>query len=189
MQMAYRKTALVHAKGQAKKEAIIAATIDMIARVGADKVTTNDVAERAGISAGSLYSYFPDKTEMIATATSLVLAQHLAAMQISKPISGPHLLAEALFALYARFEQPRLVLAMFDSPLYCEGIRDELAGLLRRGADMSPKDRKAATVVILGILRAVYAAFGAGKRPAETAIAFSLRSMGISNAQIDRLIA
>jgi AcrR family transcriptional regulator len=42
-------------------EAVLDAVIRILKREGADAVTTNRIAEVAGVSIGSLYQYFPDK--------------------------------------------------------------------------------------------------------------------------------
>ena len=47
-------------------ERIIAACHDVLLERGYDATTTNHIAERAGISPGSLYQYFPDKTAILA---------------------------------------------------------------------------------------------------------------------------
>ncbi|NUP07491.1 MAG: TetR family transcriptional regulator [Polyangiaceae bacterium] len=47
-------------------EAIIRATAQILARDGADRLTTNRAAAVAGVSIGSLYQYFPDKAALIA---------------------------------------------------------------------------------------------------------------------------
>lgn len=46
-------------------DSIIEATGQLIAREGLDAVTTNRVAELAGISNGSLYQYFHDRNDLI----------------------------------------------------------------------------------------------------------------------------
>ena len=42
-------------------EAVLEAVQRVLRRQGADAITTNRVAEAAGVSIGSLYQYFPDK--------------------------------------------------------------------------------------------------------------------------------
>lgn len=46
-------------------ERLISATADVLAEEGLDHTTTNHIAERAGVSVGSLYQYFPDKEALI----------------------------------------------------------------------------------------------------------------------------
>jgi AcrR family transcriptional regulator len=47
-------------------EAILAATTHILTEEGYDKANTNRIAERAGISIGSLYQYFPNKESLMA---------------------------------------------------------------------------------------------------------------------------
>lgn len=47
-------------------EAILGATAHILADVGYDALTTNAVAQRAGVSIGSLYQYFPSKDALVA---------------------------------------------------------------------------------------------------------------------------
>lgn len=46
-------------------EAILTATAHILTEEGYDKASTNRIAERAGISIGSLYQYFPNKESLI----------------------------------------------------------------------------------------------------------------------------
>jgi AcrR family transcriptional regulator len=47
-------------------EAILEATTHILTEEGYDKANTNRIAERAGISIGSLYQYFPNKESLMA---------------------------------------------------------------------------------------------------------------------------
>ncbi|MGB3651848.1 MAG: TetR/AcrR family transcriptional regulator [Rivularia sp. (in: cyanobacteria)] len=46
-------------------EAILEATAHILAEEGYDKTNTNHIAERAGVSIGSLYQYFPNKESLM----------------------------------------------------------------------------------------------------------------------------
>ncbi len=62
-----RRRARRQKRGVLRVEEILQAAGALFAEVGYDKVTTNMIAARAGISRGSLYQFFPDK-EAIAQA-------------------------------------------------------------------------------------------------------------------------
>src|SRR5258707_5795593 len=62
-----RRQARRQKRGVLRVEEILHAAGALFAEVGYDKVTTNLIAARAGISRGSLYQFFPDK-EAIAQA-------------------------------------------------------------------------------------------------------------------------
>ncbi|MBZ9922175.1 TetR family transcriptional regulator [Mesorhizobium sp. B292B1B] len=46
-------------------EAILEAAVQVLAREGAQRFTTTRVAEKAGVSVGSLYQYFPNKAALL----------------------------------------------------------------------------------------------------------------------------
>jgi AcrR family transcriptional regulator len=52
-------------RSQATVEAILMAAAHILAESGAEKFTTNRVAELAGVSIGSLYQYFPNKKALL----------------------------------------------------------------------------------------------------------------------------
>lgn len=58
-------------RSQATVQAILIATTHILTEDGYDQLTTNRVAERAGVSIGSLYQYFPNKKALI-----FALAEH-----------------------------------------------------------------------------------------------------------------
>jgi AcrR family transcriptional regulator len=53
------------ARSNALVEAILAAAVQVLASEGAQRFTTARVAERAGVSVGSLYQYFPNKAAIL----------------------------------------------------------------------------------------------------------------------------
>lgn len=57
-------------------EALSEATIQVLLAHGADRLTTTRVAERAGVSVGTLYQYFPNKQSLLFA----VLKEHLKAV-------------------------------------------------------------------------------------------------------------
>jgi len=59
-------------RARATVEAILQATVELIDTVGWTHTSTNRIAERAGVSIGSLYQYFPNKESILAE----VVARH-----------------------------------------------------------------------------------------------------------------
>jgi AcrR family transcriptional regulator len=57
-------------------EAILEATLQVLVHGGQKKLTTTAVAERAGVSVGTLYQYFPDKKSLV-TALKLQYVERL----------------------------------------------------------------------------------------------------------------
>lgn len=63
----------VQARSAASVEAILEATIQVLLEVGKERLTTTRVAKRAGVSVGTLYQYFPNKSALL----QAVLKRHL----------------------------------------------------------------------------------------------------------------
>lgn len=55
----------VQGRALATLEAILEATIQVLLADGIDRMTTTRVAERAGVSVGSMYQYFPNKQALL----------------------------------------------------------------------------------------------------------------------------
>ena len=58
----------VQARSTASVKAILKATIQVLLRVGKESLTTTRVAARAGVSVGTLYQYFPNKSALLRAA-------------------------------------------------------------------------------------------------------------------------
>ena len=63
----------VQARSTASVDAILEATIQVLLSVGKERLTTTRVARRAGVSVGTLYQYFPNKSALLQAA----LIRHL----------------------------------------------------------------------------------------------------------------
>ncbi|HUZ93903.1 MAG TPA: TetR/AcrR family transcriptional regulator [Edaphobacter sp.] len=58
----------VQARSTASVDAILEATIQVLLGVGKERLTTTRVAMRAGVSVGTLYQYFPNKSSLLQAA-------------------------------------------------------------------------------------------------------------------------
>ena len=63
----------VQARSAASVDAILEATIQVLRSAGKERLTTTRVAQRAGVSVGTLYQYFPNKSALL----QAVLKRHL----------------------------------------------------------------------------------------------------------------
>ena len=63
----------IQARSTASVEAILEATVQVLLTVGKERLTTTRVAARAGVSVGTLYQYFPNKSSLLQAA----LRRHL----------------------------------------------------------------------------------------------------------------
>src|SRR3954449_2249025 len=64
--MPYRKTERTEARRAATRERIVAAALDQLAEGGYASASVQAVAARAGVATGSVYRYFPSKSELFA---------------------------------------------------------------------------------------------------------------------------
>jgi AcrR family transcriptional regulator len=63
----------VQARSAASVDAILEATVQVLLQVGKEQTTTTRVALRAGVSVGTLYQYFPNKSSLL----QAVLRRHM----------------------------------------------------------------------------------------------------------------
>src|SRR5229473_5823332 len=118
--MPYRQTENVVRKLAARHGAILAAACAAAAESGMAAVQIAPVAERAGIAAGTVYRYFPSKTELVAAVVAAVSERELAAMRRAADAApGPlSALAAAITTLAARaLAQRKLIFALVAEPV------------------------------------------------------------------------
>jgi AcrR family transcriptional regulator len=118
--MPYRRTENVTRKLAARHGAIIAAARALAAEAGMGAVQIAAVAERAGIASGTMYRYFPSKTELIAALVAAQSAAEIAALNRAADLApGPlSALAAAIVTFAARaLTSRRLAFAMIGEPV------------------------------------------------------------------------
>jgi AcrR family transcriptional regulator len=79
--MPYRRTEAVIRRLAARERTILAAATSLAAEHGMTAVQIAAVAQRAGIAAGTVYRYFPSKTDLVVELVNRVAAEELAAMR------------------------------------------------------------------------------------------------------------
>lgn len=89
------------ARAQATVDAILQASAHILVGQGFEGFNTNAVAERAGVSVGSLYQYFPNKEAIIAEMVRAKRARLLHGLQAAELAYRDSALPEALAALVA----------------------------------------------------------------------------------------
>lgn len=75
-------------RSQERVERMLEAASALISEGGSDAMRMGEVAERAGVSIGSLYQYFPDKGAIIRTLAERYNAEGRAC--IAEGLAGPH---------------------------------------------------------------------------------------------------
>ena len=122
-----RKTP-VQARSTASVGAIIEAAIQVLLDVGKERLTTTRVARRAGVSVGTLYQYFPNKSALL----QAVLRRHLdevaeaveAACQSQRGKSLPQM-ATALIAAFldAKMKNVKASVALYSVSSDLDGAK------------------------------------------------------------------
>src|SRR5688572_10663656 len=68
----------IQARSRATVDAILAATARLLVKHGFDQSSTNQIAEAAGVSIGSLYQYFPSKESLV----TALMERHMDEMRV-----------------------------------------------------------------------------------------------------------
>src|ERR1700738_4892882 len=79
--MAYRRTENVIRRLAARHDAILAAAGALATEAGINAVQIAPVAERSGIAAGTVYRYFPSKTDLVTALVASVSEREIGAMR------------------------------------------------------------------------------------------------------------
>jgi len=118
----------VQARSSATVDDILQATIQVLLKDGKERLTTTRVAQRAGVSVGTLYQYFPNKSALLQAALRRHLedvAEAVACVcreQSGKPIAQmATVLIEAFLA--AKMRDPRTSAALYAVSADLDGAR------------------------------------------------------------------
>jgi AcrR family transcriptional regulator len=118
--MAYRRTENIVRKLAARHDGILAAARMLAAEGGMAAVQINAVAARAGIAAGTVYRYFPSKTELVGAVIAALAEREIAAIRRAADAApGPlSALAAAITCFAARaLAARRLAFAILAEPV------------------------------------------------------------------------
>ncbi len=129
------------ARARESVDAIVEASAQVLEQRGYQAATTNRIAERAGVSVGTLYQYFNNKDEIFDALIEQEAARYLQALEQAMP--GPEMphreairtLLEAAYAHHRLVLGIRLVMRNLPSTAYSErsrAIRQEMHRLVVR---------------------------------------------------------
>lgn len=118
----------VQARSTASVDAIVKATVQVLLKVGKGKLTTTRVATRAGVSVGTLYQYFPNKSALLRAALRLHVEEILAEVdrvcvaQREQPVEQ---MAEALAVAFlaVKMRDPKKSRALYAVSSDVEGAK------------------------------------------------------------------
>lgn len=135
-----RKTP-VQARSTASVDAILKATVQVLLRVGKEKLTTTRVAARAGVSVGTLYQYFPNKSALLRSALKLHVEEILAEIhkvcvaQRGQPVEQ---MAEALAVAFlaVKMRDPKKSRALYAVSADVEGVKIAAAAEARANKEI-----------------------------------------------------
>ncbi|WP_316414120.1 TetR/AcrR family transcriptional regulator [Mesoterricola silvestris] len=151
-------------------DAILKATVQVLVKVGKEKLTTTRVAVRAGVSVGTLYQYFPNKRALLRAALKLHLDEILAevdrvcVVQRGQPVER---MAEALAVAFlaVKMRDPRKGRALFAVSSDVEGgkiaadaearAREALVGLLQSAPERLKTDPTLMATMLQSIIGGV----------------------------------
>ena len=117
--MAYRRTENVVRRLAARHDAIVAAAAALAAEGGITAIQIAPVSARAGVATGTVYRYFPSKTELVAALVATVSDREVGAMRHAADAApGPlSALAAAITTYAARaLERRKLAFALIAEP-------------------------------------------------------------------------
>lgn len=158
-----RKTP-VQARSAATVDAMLEAAVQVLVDHGMERLTTTRVAERAGVSVGTLYQYYPNKQALLAAVLERHLLQvvesveRVCAAQRGQPVRAMlrALVDSFIDAKMARVEASRALYAVSSrlegAALVAKlGLRSQAAvsAMLATASDLSIRDADMASFVLL----------------------------------------
>jgi DNA-binding transcriptional regulator YbjK len=105
-------------EGSWSVEAILQATIRVLLKVGKERLTTTRVAVRAGVSVGTLYQYFPNKSALLKAALKRHLEEVTAEVERVCREQQAHTLQQMATALVTAFLEAKMRNAKTGVALY-----------------------------------------------------------------------
>jgi AcrR family transcriptional regulator len=210
--MIYRRTENVSRRLAERREAIVVAARALAAEGGMAAVQIAPVATRAGIAAGTVYRYFPSKTELVGAVMAAVSERELAAMRAAADAApGPlSALAAAVTTFAARaLHQRRLTWAVTAEPVEPDidamrlsyrralvtELESRLAAAVRAGHVPEQDARLAASALVGALVEGLIGPLapeapneGAARAAVQALTLLALRAVGIVDARARGLV-
>lgn len=160
----------VQARSAASVDAILKATVQVLLKVGKEKLTTTRVAARAGVSVGTLYQYFSNKSALLRAALRLHVEEVLEEVnkvcvaQRGQPVEQ---MAEALAVAFlaVKMRDPKKSRALYAVSSGVEGakivagtaarVNEAIASLLESAPEALMKDRQLMATILQSTIAGV----------------------------------
>ena len=203
--MPYRRTEKVVRRLAARQEAIIVAARQAASEGGMAAVQIAPVAARAGIAAGTVYRYFPAKTDLVAALLAALAEREIAALRRAAAAApGPlSALSAAIMTFAVRASRHRrLAFAALAEPVDAEidaarldfrkALQAEFAGRIAAaiaGRHLPDQDSTLAAAAILGLLvegligRLAPETSGREREIVQSLTLIALRALGVADAR------
>jgi AcrR family transcriptional regulator len=136
----------VQARSAASVDAILEATIQVLLQVGKERLTTTKVALRAGVSVGTLYQYFPNKSALLKAALKRHMDEVTEAIELVCHQQRGHSLEQMATALVTTFLEAKMRDAKTSVALYAVSSDVDGAKIVQ---EMGIKSNKA----VVGMLK------------------------------------
>ena len=176
-----RKTPL-QARSTVTVEAISEATIQVLLSQGADRLTTTRIAQRAGVSVGTLYQYYPNKQSLLFAVLENHLAKVVATVEAACESACHKPLAEMIREMVeayvdAKMDRADISVALYQvaadvgGPALIKRInqrsRRTVEAMLETASDIkSPPDKFAIDIMLSAMAGAMRSLLEAGPSPA-----------------------
>jgi AcrR family transcriptional regulator len=126
-------------------EAIAEATIQVLLAVGLDRLTTTRVAERAGVSVGTLYQYYPNKQALLYAVLEVHGAKVAEAVENACRAHRGDAVKVLVAAVVEAFVNAKLERTDISTALYAAASEPEGAEVVRR---LSKRAHRALTAAL-----------------------------------------
>ena len=208
--MPYRRTDNVVRRLAARQAAIVAAARAAASEGGMAAVQIVPVAARAGIAAGTVYRYFPGKTDLVAALLAEIAEREIAALRKAAGVApGPlSALSAAIMTFAARaLRDRRLAFAAIAEPVDAEldverltfrkALAEEFASRIAAaaaGGHLPAQDAALAGQAVLGLLVEATIgplapdATGRERDIVQSLALIALRALGVADARARGLV-
>ena len=129
----------VQARSAASVDAILEATVQVLLHVGKERLTTTRVALRAGVSVGTLYQYFPNKSALLKAALKRHLDEVTDALELVYHEQRGNSVEQMATALISAFLQAKMRDAKTSVALYAVSSDVDGAKIVQQKAIRSNK--------------------------------------------------